>query len=701
MTENPFGSIISYSGKGVSVLDANTDIRYLKGVGEARAKAYGKLGIETLGDLVGFFPRTYEDRTQFRTISQLQLGEAACVRAMVATEPTLSFVRKGLTYVKCRVSDGHGTMQLTFFNAPYVRDKLRVGENYVFYGKNTGNLIGPAMTNPLFEEDGAGYLMGKLVPVYPMTSGLTQKQLHTAVRTALDTCLDGMEDILPEDVRERHRLCRSRYAYETIHFPKDAGELEIARRRLIFEELFLFSCGLALLRGSKETKYAKPLPKAELEAFFESLPFTLTGAQMRACREMAADLSKPTPMARLVQGDVGSGKTVVAAAGCWYAWKAGRQAAFMAPTEILAGQHLKTLTKFLAPFGIRVGLLTGSMTAKQKREVNTALQSGEIDVIVGTHALITENVAFRDLALVITDEQHRFGVHQRAALSEKGDSPHVLVMSATPIPRTLALILYGDLDVSVIDELPPGRKKVDTFAVGEDMRQRIYRFMDRLVGEGRQVFVICPKVENEDGSEDLKAVEEYAGKLQKEIFPHLRVAYLHGKMKPKDKDAIMAAFAAGETDILVSTTVVEVGVDVPNAALIVVENADRFGLSQLHQLRGRVGRGQHESYCVLFKGAGGGASQERLSALCATNDGFKLAEEDLHLRGPGDFFGARQSGLPEMRVAEFAADVDVLQAARDEALALLRDDPKLAKPEHEALAKRVSAMMEKSRSTMN
>ncbi len=682
-------------------MTAETNIRYLKGVGEARAKAFGKLGVETLGDLVELFPRTYEDRTAFRTIPELQLGESACVRAMVASEPTLTFVRKGLTYVKCRVSDGAGVMQLTFFNAPYVRDKLRVGESYIFYGKNTGNLVGPAMTNPAIEAEGESKNAGRLVPIYPMTSGLSQWQVTSAVQAALAVCLEEMQEVLPERVRVQHQLCRSRYAYETVHNPKNPGELEIARRRLVFEELFLFSCGLALLRGGKEKQKGTPLPGTDLQEFYDSLPFSLTGAQKRAVREMAEDLKKSTPMARLVQGDVGSGKTVVAAAGCWLAWKAGRQAAFMAPTEILAAQHLKTLTGFLAPFGIRVGLLTGSMTAKQKRETAAAIAAGELDVIVGTHALITETVAYHDLALVITDEQHRFGVHQRSALSEKGLSPHVLVMSATPIPRTLALILYGDLDVSVIDELPPGRQKVETFAVGENMRQRIYRFIHRLVDEGRQVFVICPKVENEDGSEDLKAAENYAEALQRDIFPDLKVACIHGKMKPRDKDAVMTAFAAGEMDILVSTTVVEVGVDVPNAALIVVENADRFGLSQLHQLRGRVGRGKHASYCVLFKGNGGGSSQERLQALCATNDGFKLAEEDLRLRGPGDFFGARQSGLPEMRVAEFGTDMQVLQSARDAALALLREDPKLTKPEHAALADKVRRMLEKSRGGMN
>ena len=681
--------------------DANTPVRYLKGVGEARAKAMAKLGIETLRDLVLFFPRAYEDRTVFRAIPELQLGESACVRGIVASQPTLSYVRKGLTLVRIKVSDGLGTMAVTFFNMPYIKNALIPGETYVFFGKNTGNLIAPAMTNPVFERDGAGNVTGKLVPIYPMTSGLTQKAVSSAVRTALDACLGELPDPLPEEVRRTHHLAQSRYAYETIHFPKDAEELELARHRMIFEELFLFSCALTRLRGQKEKSVSVPLEPGELQPFYDALPFSLTGAQKRAIREAAGDLASAIPMARLVQGDVGSGKTAVAAALCYLVWRSGKQSAFMAPTEILAGQHARTLTGLLEPMGLRVGLFTGSMTAKQKREAAARLASGEIDLAVGTHALLSEGVEFRDLALVVTDEQHRFGVQQRAALAEKGRSPNVLVMSATPIPRTLALILYGDLDVSVIDELPPGRQKVDTFSVDETMRTRIYRFMEKLVGEGRQVFVVCPKVENEDGSEDLKAVEEYAKTLQEDVFPDLRVAFVHGKMRPKEKEEVMSAFAAGERDILVSTTVIEVGVDVPNAALMVVENADRFGLSQLHQLRGRVGRGKHKSYCILFQGAGGDAAKERLAALCATNDGFKIAEEDLRLRGPGDFFGSRQSGLPEMRVASFATDVGLLQEARDAALEVLRDDPALKKPEHTALRDRVEGMLRKSDATLN
>jgi ATP-dependent DNA helicase RecG len=432
------------------------------------------------------------------------------------------------------------------------------------------------------------------------------------------------------------------------------------------------------------------------------LPFQLTGAQKRSIEQAAGDMLKNTPMNRLVQGDVGSGKTAVAAACCWYTWKSGCQSAFMAPTEILAEQHFRTLSQLLEPLSIHVGLLTGSMTPKQKKMVQSQLRLGEIDVVIGTHALLSEGVEFFDLALVIADEQHRFGVSQRSALTAKGDAPHVLVMSATPIPRTLALIIYGDLDVSIIDELPPGRQKVSTYTANEKLRERTYNFMRKLVGERRQVYIVCPMVEeSETADEDLKSAQVYAEKLQKQIFPDLKIALVHGRMKPKEKESVMAAFAAGATDILVATTVIEVGVDVPNAALMVVENADRFGLSQLHQLRGRVGRGQHQSYCILFEGTGGDISRERLKIMCDTNDGFKISEEDLKLRGPGDFFGSRQHGLPEMRIANLAADMDVLTKAQTAALEVLSRDPDLSNLENRLLKDRINELFELKANMLN
>jgi len=470
----------------------------------------------------------------------------------------------------------------------------------------------------------------------------------------------------------------------------------------VFEELFILSAALALLRGRRSAQNGPRFTAYPLEEFWACLPFSPTDAQRKAAGEALADLCSGKPMSRLLQGDVGSGKTLVAASLIWETFKNGYQAAFMAPTEILADQHFKNLTQLLSPYGIRVVKLVGSMTAKQKRQTNELLALGMADLAVGTHALIGEGITFRNLGFVVTDEQHRFGVEQRGALAEKGDNPHVLVMSATPIPRTLALIIYGDLDISILNELPPGRQKVDTYSVSEDMRPRIWKFVRRLVGEGRQVFVVCPMVEeNEALPESVKSAEEHAKHLQKDIFPDLRVACIHGRMKGKEKDAVMAAFAAGEYDILVSTTVIEVGVDVPNAALMIVENTERFGLSQLHQLRGRVGRGPHKSYCILFSDTSALEAKARLDILCRTNDGFMISEEDLRLRGPGDFFGSRQHGLPEMHVADLSADMRVLKVAQEEATAVLRADPALSRPDNCRLRERIDELYKIHGETFN
>ncbi len=679
-----------------------TDIRFIKGVGEARAKAMGKLEIHTLRDLVCFFPRAYEDRTIMKPISMLIPDETVCVQAMAATVPRLSHVRKGLDLVKVKVVDEGGALELTFFNQSFVKDAIKPGESYVFYGKVTGTLKRLEMTNPIFEKETAHNVTGRIVPVYPLTSGLSQNMMSNAVRQGLDACGDLMPDYLPLSVRETYQLAHARYAYENIHFPAHFEALEIARRRLIFEELFIISAAMGILRKGRSVKTGRGLKEADISEFYEVLSFKLTGAQIRSIEQAVSDMLQNTPMNRLVQGDVGSGKTVVAAACCWYAWKSDCQSAFMAPTEILAEQHYRTLSQLLEPIGIHVGLLTGSMTAKQKKNIQTQIHLGEVDVVIGTHALLSEGVEFFDLALVITDEQHRFGVSQRSALTAKGDSPHVLVMSATPIPRTLALIIYGDLDVSIIDELPPGRHKIATYTANEKLRQRTYDFMRKLIGEGRQIYIVCPMVEeSETADDDLKSAQAYAEKLKTEVFPDLKVALIHGRMKPKEKDSVMSAFSAGETDILVATTVIEVGVDVPNAALMVVENADRFGLSQLHQLRGRVGRGQHQSYCILFEGAGGDVSKERLKIMCDTNDGFKISEEDLKLRGPGDFFGSRQHGLPEMRIANLVSDMDVLTRAQTAALDVLKKDPDLSNPDNRILQYRIGELFELKANTLN
>jgi len=682
--------------------DLNTDVRYIKGIGEKKAQALNKLGVFSLRDLVSFFPRKYEDRSECKPIALTCDGESVCVEAMVADTPRLTRVRRGLDLVKLRAVDDSGVLDITYFNMPYAKDNLHRGESYVFYGKVEANGPRRSMINPVAEKaEGERKVTGRIVPVYRVVQGLSQRVMQQAVRQGLDACLSELPDVLPHSVRERCGLAQTAYAFENIHFPSDFEALELARRRLIFEELFVLACALGRMRGERSRESGIRMEKGDLERFWAALPFAPTGAQRRAVDEAIRDMDSGSVMNRLVQGDVGSGKTLVAAALIWHCAENGYMSAFMAPTEILADQHYHTLTELLSPLGLRVGKLTGAMSAKEKRLVREQLKAGQLDLVIGTHALFSADVEYEKLGLVVTDEQHRFGVGQRSALIGKGQKPHVLVMSATPIPRTLALIIYGDLDVSVIDELPPGRQKVDTFAVDESYRARLNGFIRKLVGEGRQVFVVCPMVEeNDELPQKLKSAEEHAQELQKE-FPDLRVACVHGKMKPKDKEAVMASMVAGETDILVATTVIEVGVDVPNAALIVVENAERFGLSQLHQLRGRVGRGQHKSWCILVSDNDGEENRARLGIMTKTNDGFKISEEDLRLRGPGDFFGSRQHGLPEMHVADLGADVNVLQKAQQEATLLLANDPALAALEHAALRESVERLLKVNADSFN
>ena len=673
--------------------ELNTDIRYIKGIGETRAKALHKLGIATLGDLLSYFPRRWEDRTLTRPIRELPVGEYACVRAMLAGDPTASRIAGGRTLVKVRAVDDSGALDVAFFNQEYRRTSLHKGETYIFYGKVEGDLLRRRMTNPLLEPEGHQLLTGRIMPVYPLTAGVTQTMLAKAMRQGLDACEGLLPDVLPDDVRQAHHLCYTGYAYENIHFPSSPEALDIARRRLVFEELFLLSCGLQLLRSRRGTERGPACENVALTPFYDALPFALTNAQRRAIEQAVTDMTSGRSMNRLCQGDVGSGKTMVAAACVWFAAQSGWQSALMAPTEILARQHYENLAPLFARFGLRCALLTGSTRAKERREILAGLSDGSIDLCIGTHALLTEDVQYARLGLVITDEQHRFGVDQRAALSKKAASPHILVLSATPIPRTLALIIYGDLDVSVIDELPPGRQRVDTFAVNESYRQRLNGFIRRQVAQGHQVFIVCPLIAEDDQLPDeRKAVAAYADKLRREVFPDLRIAVLHGRMKAREKEAVMAAFAAGESDILVSTTVVEVGVDVPNASLMVVENAERFGLSQLHQLRGRVGRGSAKSWCILLSDSENEDTRRRLRVLTETNDGFKISEEDLKLRGPGDFFGQRQHGLPTLKAADLSCDMRLLDEAQTAACALLAQDPTLADPAHGALRRRIDRL---------
>jgi len=683
------------------VPELSTDVRYIKGVGEQRAKALARLGVRTLGDLLNYFPRAYEDRTAVRPIAELALDETACVRAMVAAEPRLTRVRRGLDLVKLRIVDESGSADVTFFNQSYVRDQLVPGESYVFYGKAGGNLLRKTFTNPVFErEDRAGTVTGRILPLYRLTHGISNKLVVSAVECALDACGDMLPELLPAEITEQYALPKVGFAYRNVHFPPDRETLALARRRLTFEEFFVLSCATQRLRAQRESVPGERIPTPDVKEFYAALPFSPTRAQRRAADEALRDMASGKRMSRLLQGDVGSGKTLVAAALLWAAQRAGYQSAFMAPTEILAQQHVKTLQGFLAPFGIRVCLLTGSMKAKEKSAVKAALEEGVCDVAVGTHALLTEDVRFHNLGLAVTDEQHRFGVEQRGALGEKGAQPHILVMSATPIPRTLALMIYGDLDVSILNELPPGRQKIDTFAVPSSYHERIYAFLRKLVAEGRQAYIVCPMVaENDELPDERKAVTAYAEMLQKEVFPDLRIAPIHGKMKPKDKDAVMRAFAAHEIDVLVSTTVIEVGVDVPNAALMLIENAECFGLSQLHQLRGRVGRGRHKSYCVLVSDNKGEENKQRLKVMSSTSDGFAIAEEDLKLRGPGDFFGSRQHGLPSLRVADLSCDLSLLHETQSAAEQLLAADPALKN--HPLLKARVELLFELNADAMN
>ena len=675
-------------------------VTILKGIGPSKAGLFANLNILTLEDLICHFPRAYEDRTQLVTIAQLEVDRPACFRAMVMGAPRTSHVRKGLDITKVRVADHTGRLNLTFFNSRFAAEQLQYGREYIFYGALTGDYTGYGMTNPAFESpESPPVTTRRVLPVYPLTAGVSNAALSRAVTQALALC-EPPEEILPEAVRTQYDILPAREAYFAIHAPATMAQAAQARRRLIFEEFFVFSAGLALMRQARQEKRCPPYTRLNLRPFYASLPFTLTGAQQRAIGEIAGDFRRGTPMNRLIQGDVGSGKTMVAAAAAYLAAGNSAQTALMAPTEILAEQHYASLSKLFAPLGISVGLLTGSMTPKQKRQVRESILDGTLQVVVGTHALLTDATQFCDLGLVIADEQHRFGVAQRSKLSAKGLDPHVLVMSATPIPRTLALLMYGDLDVSILDELPPGRQTVDTFLVGESYRARINAFIRKQVEEGHQCFIVCPAVE-ENEELGLKAATVWADTLGQTVFPDLRVALLHGQMKGAEKEAVMADFARGQADILVATTVIEVGVDVPNATLMVIEDADRFGLSQLHQLRGRVGRGQSKSYCILTTHNQNPETRQRLKALCKTTDGFRIAEEDLKLRGPGDFFGSRQSGLPAFRVGDLSLDMATLKQAQEASKEWIDRFGTADTPEAEALRRRVGSLFARSQGTMN
>ncbi len=675
-------------------------ITILKGIGSVRAAQFANLHIHTLHDLLCHFPRSYEDRTQSVPIDRLEVGKPACFKAVVMMHPRVNHIRKGLDLTKVQVADSTARLNLTFFNSRYAAEQLHYGEEYYFYGTLSGDYIGYGMTNPAFESTASPPVSTRrILPVYPLTAGLSNAAVWGAVRQALAVC-DPPPEILPEAVRRQYGILPAERAYFAIHEPSSMAEAEQAKKRLIFEEFFVFSAGLSMMRAARAAHRTCPLEKQDLRAFYAALPFRPTGAQTRAIGEILADLGRDTPMQRLLQGDVGSGKTAVAAAAICCAAQNRKQTALMVPTEILAQQHFDSLSRLLSPLGVRVGLLTGSQKEAEKRDIRAAIADGRVDLVVGTHALLSETTVFRDLGLVIADEQHRFGVAQRARLAAKGADPHLLVMSATPIPRTLALILYGDLDISVLDELPPGRETVDTFLVGESYRPRINAFLRKQVQAGHQCFVVCPAVEHNEEL-NLKSAELWAETLQNAVFPDLRICLLHGQMKGADKERTMLSFARGEADILVATTVIEVGVDVPNATLMVIEDADRFGLSQLHQLRGRVGRGSSKSYCILTTQNRNAETLQRLKAFTKTCDGFKIAEADLAQRGPGDFFGRRQSGLPVFRVADLSVDLQTLKDAQAASAEQFARPAASDTPEYRALRERIERLFRQADGTWN
>lgn len=668
------------------MLTASTDIRFLKGVGEKRAELLRKKGIDTVGALLRFYPRAYLDWQNITPISECHEGENVCVRAEITSPVKTANIRRGMTLYKFSAADDSGVIEVTLFNRKYLAENLREGRSYLFYGKLGYGITLRQMSSP--EIMPAEY-MG-IEPVYAASEGLSSKTIEKIMKNAL-VYTDSMQDAIPDGIRKKNGLCDFKTALKSIHFPLERQALESAKRRLVFEELFVLQTGLLFLKRRRRALAGCTVKENLLDEFKKTLSFKLTGAQERVINECLSDMMSPRPMNRLIQGDVGSGKTAVAAALMYISAGNGFQSALMAPTELLAEQHFKTLCKITENSGIKCALLTGSLTKKQKDEVKTGLKSGEIKVAVGTHALLTDDVEFESLGLVVTDEQHRFGVGQRGRLSSKGNNPHTLVMSATPIPRTLGLIIYGDLDISIIDEYPAGRQKIATYCVDSSYNARVYNYIKKFIAEGRQAYIVCPLVD-ENEALGIKSASEYYEELSENQFKDYTVGLLHGKMKPKDKESVMRRFAAGEIQLLISTTVIEVGIDVPNAALMVIENAERFGLSQLHQLRGRIGRGEYRSACILISDVKSGDTKRRLDVIKNNTDGFKIADEDLKLRGPGDFLGSRQHGLPDMKIADIFADRETLHSAGKEAEELLRRDPMLHDAENAGLRSEITEL---------
>ena len=658
-------------------MDLSKDVKYIKGVGPSRVQLLNKLGIFTLKDLITYYPRTYEDRSRPKSIAECINGDEVLIEAIACGR--LSDVRlRGKTMQRLLVRDETGSCTITWFNQSYLKNKFEVGKKYKFYGKITNNFGKITMTSPAFDEDEKNFNTGKIIPIYPLTYQLSQNVLRRIMEGGLAEVEGKLEETLPDYLLKEYNLEGINEATKHIHFPDKFEDFDIARKRLVFEELLSTQLALLELKNSylNDEKGIRFDKNVKMSDVINKLPFKLTKAQIRVLEEIDNNMESEKPMNRLLQGDVGSGKTVVAMCAAYKAVKCGYQAAIMAPTAILASQHLENFQNVLQELDIKCELLISGISKKKKEELLERLACGDIDILIGTHAIIEENVIFKNLGLVVTDEQHRFGVKQRTRIAEKGKNPDVLVMTATPIPRTLALILYGDLDISIIDELPPNRKKVETFAVHKNMTERINAFIEKQIQEGRQAYIVCPLVE-ENEELDLKSVEKLYETYQKEVFPQYKVEYIHGKMRPKEKEDIMERFKLGKIDILISTTVIEVGVDVPNSNIMVIENAERFGLAQLHQLRGRVGRGDYQSYCILKYEGKSETVKERMKVMCHTNDGFIISEKDLELRGSGDFFGTMQHGLPEFKIANLFEDMPILKSVQSAAVKILQDDPKL------------------------
>lgn len=666
-------------------------IEELKGIGTKRGALFRKLGINSVGELICYYPRTYEDWSNTVSISHVQEGEVCCIKATVASPVYENRISGGRILSRVRLEDESGIINATFFNNRYLRNMLLYGGEYVFMGKVTRSAGKAEMLSPEFISSGKAK---DIRPVYGCTAGLTSRQIESAVTNALKLLPDNIRESIPEKIRSKYDIITYFKAVRQIHFPDDSEQLIKARKRFAFEEMLVFSLGLCSMKNGRQAETAIDIRNDYTAEYEKLLPFSFTDGQRKAVNDCVGDmLSGKYPMSRLVQGDVGCGKTAVAGCVGYTVVKNGYQVAFMAPTEILAEQHYEYFARLFSGTGINVELLSGRCTTKQKRRINDAVVTGACDFLIGTHALLSDTVEFHNLGLVITDEQHRFGVSQRNTLVEKGVNPHLLIMSATPIPRTLALIIYGDLDISVIDTMPKGRQPVETFLIDGKKRKRMYNFMKDNINKGHQCYIVCPAVE-ENEMFNVAAAEQYAEKIQKEEFADYKVGVLHGKMKSAVKEDVMTCFKNGEIQVLVATTVIEVGVDVPNATFIAVENAERFGLSQLHQLRGRVGRGSEKSYCVLISDNKNEDTQERLKTMCKTNNGFEIADKDLKLRGPGDFFGSRQHGLPEMKIADIT-DMSYFENAGKAAAQIMEYDPGLKLAEHKLLAREVKRLFSK------